>query len=83
MTMTSTTFDFGMPSGAPGRSRRKSGTSFAKMFFERVAAFFAHDHTKQESEIATFIEHRGGVRWCGRLAARNGQPADYRIRPET
>lgn len=59
--MTSTTFDFGMPSGAPGRSRRKSGTSFAKMFFERVAAFFAHDHTKQESEIATFIEHRGGV----------------------
>ena len=59
--MTSTTFDFGMPSGAPGRSRRKSGTSFAKMFFERVAAIFAHDNTKQESEIATFIEHRGGV----------------------
>lgn len=59
--MTSTTFDFGMPSGAPGRSRRKSGTSFAKMFFERVAAFFAHDNAKQESEIATFIEHRGGV----------------------
>lgn len=59
--MTSTTFDYGMPSGAPGRARRKSEAGFG----QTVAAWFkglvASRAAAQETEIAAFIEHHGGV----------------------
>ena len=38
--MTSTTFDFGMPSGAPGRARRKSNTSITKSVTAWFSALF-------------------------------------------
>lgn len=60
--MATATFDFGMPSGAPGRTRRKADVSVAKAWLGRVAAYFtASNAAKQESEIAEFIDHRGGV----------------------
>lgn len=59
--MTSTTFDFGMPSGAPGRTRRKTGGGFAQTAAAWFNGLFASRAAVQESEIATFIEHHGGV----------------------
>lgn len=59
--MTSTTFDFGMPSGAPGRARRKSNTSITKSIIAWFSGLFPSQTAQVESEVATFIEHHGGV----------------------
>lgn len=59
--MTSTTFDFGMPSGAPGRARRKSDASFGQQIATWFARMFPSQAAQAESEVATFIEHHGGV----------------------
>lgn len=59
--MTTTTFDFGMPSGAPGRARRKTGSGFGPAIVTWFKGLFANRAAVQETEIATFIEHHGGV----------------------
>lgn len=61
MTMTTATFDFGMPSGAPGRTRRKSDTGIAKTVAAWFSTLFPSQAAQVESEVATFIEHHGGV----------------------
>ncbi len=59
--MTSATFDFGMPSGAPGRARRKNEAGFVQHAIAWFNGLFASRAEVQETEIATFIEHHGGV----------------------
>lgn len=59
--MTTTTFDFGMPSGAPGRARRKTEPGFGPTVVAWFKGLFATRAAVQETEIATFIEHHGGV----------------------
>lgn len=59
--MTSTTFDFGMPSGAPGRTRRKSDTNIITTIRTWFSSLFPSQAEQVESEVATFIEHHGGV----------------------